>query len=217
MCHNSYMKQILTKLAVLISVPVVVATAYSFSQQKPEKEMPAKAEEVRAEKTQPTIANDTIAPTVTTEPTKTPTTTSTLKPTQNPVTPTATKTPEPTPTEYLKNPNPTTPTQEMENKICKIYGAKDCFTVIKWAEAENVRLSPTFQMSARNGLGVLALDCTYGTRKLMKKEDMTDEAFLEYCRSIIFDPEVNIRVPLELYQTKGIDAVTEYLRFGIVR
>jgi len=208
-------KQILLKLAILIAVPLVIAAIYTLKpKETPKPESKVNPSEVLAENTQPTVVDDTIVPTVTSLPTQTPTPTvvQTAKPT-----PIVTKTVAPTPTEYLRHAIPANSTEEMENKICKLYGEKDCYIVIKWAQAENVKLSPSFQVSTRNSLGVLSLDCTYGTRKLMGKDAMSDEEFLTYCRSVIFDAETNIRIPLELYKTKGIDALTEYLRFGIVR
>ena len=165
-----------------------------------------KKEEVQADKTSPTIVDGTIAPTVTNLITTTPT----VKITATEVT----KTPEPKPTEYLRYPNPENSTQEMENRICKVYGKKDCQTIIKWAEADNVRLSPTYFSSARNNLGVLALDCNMITKTMLNMQNLSDEDFLAACRTYMFDAEKNINLLLPLYKERGIDAVATFMRFG---
>jgi len=159
------MKLILIKILSVLLIAVSGATSAYVVSNKPQEKNPV-AEAATAKNDADKVIDKDIDPAVTevltATPTDTPKPTKETRPTNTPkptVTVKPTDTPKPTPTKYVKNPEPKTEMERVENNICDVFGEADCQRAITLAKTVNTNLNPQLVWTPRVKGGVFMLLC----------------------------------------------------------
>ncbi len=155
-----------------------------------------------------TISENVSGVLVTVEPTALTTDTPVSEPTSKPIlTPTTVKTTAtvaPTPTKYLRNPNPVTQADKMENIICAHFSEGDCQRAISLATTRNPSLNPELRSYNQYDLGLFQIgwanDTTLSFLGYTKDNAVANRAAIE---SSLKNPDTNSKLAVEYVSKFG--------------